>query len=64
MSRRDVVLVLASLVCSAVTFSVVGVHAEQQAAVDRALMERMVRALEDQSRATDKLVQATERCKR
>jgi hypothetical protein len=39
-------------------------HADPESALDRQLVERMVRALEDQARATDKLVQATERCKR
>lgn len=39
-------------------------RADPNAALDRQLVERMVRALEDQARATDKLVQATERCKR
>lgn len=36
-------------------------HADPQPALDRQLVERMTRALEDQVRATDKLVQATER---
>lgn len=64
MKLRDLILVLASFACSAVTFGVVaGARADQQA-IDRALTERLVRALEDQARQTEKLVQATERCKR
>lgn len=39
------------------------VHADPSPALDRQLVERMVRALEDQVHATDRL-QATERCKR
>lgn len=39
-------------------------HADPQAALDRQLTERMVRALEDQARATQRLVEAEERCKR
>jgi hypothetical protein len=40
------------------------VHADPVPALDRQLVERMVRALEDQSRAIDRLVNATEKCKR
>jgi hypothetical protein len=39
-------------------------HAEPDSALTRQLIERLVRATEDQARATDRLVQATERCKR
>jgi hypothetical protein len=39
-------------------------HADPAPAMDRQLVERMVRALEDQARATNKLVSAVERCKR
>lgn len=39
-------------------------HADPSPALDRQLVERMTRALEAQARATERLVQATERCKR
>lgn len=39
-------------------------HAEPQPALDRQLVERIVRALEAQARATERLVQAEERCHR
>ena len=43
-------------------------RADTSPALDRQLVERVVRALEDQVRATEKLIQATERagerCKR
>lgn len=41
-----------------------GAHADPSPALDRQLVERMVRALEAQAHATDRLVQATERCQR
>lgn len=39
-------------------------HAEPAPALDRQLVERLVRALERQAQATERLVTATERCKR
>lgn len=39
------------------------VHAEPDPALDRQLVERMVRAMESQAHATEDLVRATERCK-
>ncbi len=44
-------------------FGVTGARAEQSA-IDRALVERLVRAVESQATATRELVRATERCKR
>jgi hypothetical protein len=44
--------------------AVSGVRAEPQPAFDRALVERLVRAQEAQTRALEKLVSATERCNR
>jgi type II secretory pathway component PulJ len=39
-------------------------HAELQPTLDRALVERLVRAEEAQTRALEALVRATERCRR
>lgn len=38
-------------------------HADPQPALDRQLVERLVRATEAQARATERLLQAVERCK-
>lgn len=55
-----VMLIVAALCGSALP----RVHADPEPALDRALVERMARALEQQARATDSLVRATERCKK
>lgn len=65
MSDRSIVLALLAgfaLMLAVAALSVA--HAEPQPALDRALVERLVRALETQARATERLVQATERCHR
>jgi hypothetical protein len=64
MNRSIVIAVLVGVV---VGLGIAGrhVHADStQPALDRQLTERMVRALENQARQTERLVQATERCRK
>jgi hypothetical protein len=63
MTRRDLVVVLVTAIVVG-ALSTRGAIAEPQPAIDRALTERLVRAVEEQARATRELVRATERCKR
>jgi hypothetical protein len=57
------VIVIAVLAGGAVA-ALSGARAEAPPAFDRALVERLVRAQEAQARALEKLVSATDRCKR
>lgn len=58
------VLVAAAFIALALASPAGRAHADPQPALDRQLTERLVRALEAQARATERLVQATERCRR
>lgn len=57
------VIMLAVIAVAAVA-ALSGARAEPQPAFDRALVERLVRAQEAQTRALEKLASVTERCKR
>jgi tRNA isopentenyl-2-thiomethyl-A-37 hydroxylase MiaE len=44
-------------------FVTFGVHAEPQPVIDRLVVDRLIRAQEQQARALDNLVRVSERCK-
>ncbi len=57
-------LTLAILLACALYATLGRAHAEPQPTLDRALVERLVRAQEAQTHALEALVRATERCHR
>ena len=63
MTRRDLVVALVTAIAVG-ALSARNATAEPQPAIDRSLTERLVRAVEEQARATRELVRAAERCKR
>jgi hypothetical protein len=62
-TRSNVILVV-TISASVFVAALSGARADPQPAFDRAMVERLVRAQEAQTRALEKLVSVTERCKR
>jgi hypothetical protein len=62
--HRYLIAVLIMLATIAALAALSGARAEPQPAFDRAIIERLVRAQEAQTRALEKIASAAERCKR
>jgi hypothetical protein len=58
------VFVVSALAAGAAIAAISGVRAEPQPALDRSIVERLVRAEEAQTRALEKIASAAERCGR
>jgi hypothetical protein len=63
-TTRSNVLLVVTLSSAVFVAALSGARADPQPAFDRAMVERLVRAQEAQTRALEKLVSVTERCKR